>query len=540
MQNSSGYDGSVKFQGATAVSPTSLLASSEPSHFPCTLDSGAHVPLQFTRQAFPNSWRLYSSKANLAGGQFKFGQPDLRAKAALTSAHITSNQAKIWHNFNWSVRWHCDRVPIGFASSSLEAFGKQDENGKVEESDDGSSDMMSADRRKRVLILMSDTGGGHRASAEAIKTTFQLEYGDEYQVSITDLWTEHTPWPFNQLPKSYSFLVKHDTLWKATFHGTAPRFVHQPHFAFTSVFIARKVMRGLLDHRPDVIVSVHPLMQHVPIRILKARGLLKKIPFTTVITDLSTGHPTWFHRLVTRCYCPTKEVADRAQKVGLMPSQIRVHGLPIRPSFCKVARPKKELRRDLGMDDDLPAVLLMGGGEGMGPVEATAKALGQSLYNDQTGRAIGQLVVICGKNKRLIKKLQSIGWSMPVQIRGFERNMEDWMGACDCIITKAGPGTIAEAMICGLPLLLNDYIAGQEVGNVPYVVNNGAGKFCKDPKKIANIVAEWFGCKAEELQEMSRNALKLARPDAVFKIVHDLDELVRQKEGISVPALSFT
>lgn len=103
------------------------------------------------------------------------------------------------------------------------------------------------------------------------------------------------------------------------------------------------------------------------------------------------------------------------------------------------------------------------------------------------------------------------------------------MGACDCIITKAGPGTIAEAMIRGLPIILNGYIAGQEAGNVPYVVDNGCGKFSKSPEQIAKIVADWFGPRSDELKMMSQNALKLARPDAVFKIVHDLHELVRQK-----------
>ena len=78
------------------------------------------------------------------------------------------------------------------------------------------------------------------------------------------------------------------------------------------------------------------------------------------------------------------------------------------------------------------------------------------------------------------------------------------------------------------------------MGNVPYVVNNGAGKFCKDPNKIAQIVAEWFGPKAGELQEMAQNALKLAKPDAVFKIVHDLNELVRQKEKVIEPSLAFS
>nr|GFC82344.1 probable monogalactosyldiacylglycerol synthase, chloroplastic isoform X2 [Tanacetum cinerariifolium] len=138
--------------------------------------------------------------------------------------------------------------------------------------------------------------------------------------------------------------------------------------------------------------------------------------FTTVITDLSTCHPTWFHKLVTRCYCPTDEVAKRALKAGLQPSQIKVYGLPVRPSFVKPVRPKDELRKELGMDEDLPAVLLMGGGEGMGPIEATCKALGKALYDENLGEPIGQLLVICGRNQKLANKLQAIEWKIPVQV----------------------------------------------------------------------------------------------------------------------------
>lgn len=184
------------------------------------------------------------------------------------------------------------------------------------------------------------------------------------------------------------------------------------------------------------------------------------------------------------------------------------------------------------MDEHLPAVLLMGGGEGMGPIEATARALGDALYDENLGEPIGQVLIICGRNKKLAEKLRSIDWKIPVEVKGFVTKMEDCMGACDCIITKAGPGTIAEAMIRGLPIILNDYIAGQEAGNVPFVLENGIGKFSKSPKKIAKIVSEWFGSKADELQRMSQNALKHARPDAVFKIVHDLHELVRQRSFV--------
>ncbi|CAN6195987.1 unnamed protein product [Urochloa humidicola] len=521
--------------------PTPTAEPALPAAFLCVPSPLLSAPLPgaaFSASPAPSSHHASFLPRPRGGGP--------RALSAAISAPGPASSAaarlhRMWGKFARFVRLHGNQIaPLGFASLGLGFGGGEggggsagggggggggdvDAVGEVEEA------AARAEAPKKVLILMSDTGGGHRASAEAIKAAFIQEYGDDYQVFVTDLWTDHTPWPFNQLPRSYSFLVKHGPLWKMTYYGTAPRVIHQPHFAATSTFIAREVAKGLMKYQPDVIISVHPLMQHVPLRVLRSKGLLDKIPFTTVITDLSTCHPTWFHKLVTRCYCPSTEVEKRALKAGLKPSQIKVYGLPVRPSFVKPVRPKDELRRELGMDEDLPAVLLMGGGEGMGPIEATAKALGDTLYDENLEEPTGQILVICGRNKKLANRLQSINWKVPVQVKGFVTKMEECMGACDCIITKAGPGTIAEAMIRGLPIILNGYIAGQEAGNVPYVVENGCGKFSKSPKQIAKIVADWFGPKSDEFKVMSQNCLKLARPDAVFKIVHDLHELVRQK-----------
>ncbi|KAF5199060.1 Processive diacylglycerol beta-glucosyltransferase [Thalictrum thalictroides] len=306
---------------------------------------------------------------------------------------------------------------------------------------------LGAEKTKNVLILMSDTGGGHRASAEAIRDAFHLQFGDQYRIFVKDVWKEYTGWPLNDMESQYKFMVKHVQLWKVAFHGTSPRWIHCAYLAALAAFYAKELEVGLMEYKPDIIISVHPLMQHIPLWVLKWEGLQKKVVFVTVITDLNTCHRTWFNTGVTRCYCPSEEVAKRALVDGLDSSQIRVFGLPVRPSFCRAIISKDELRDELELDPKLPAVLLMGGGEGMGPVKKTAKALGDALFDELLGHPIGQIVVICGRNKTLASTLESIQWKVPVKIRGFEPQMEKWMGACDCIITKAGPGTIAEALI---------------------------------------------------------------------------------------------
>lgn len=88
------------------------------------------------------------------------------------------------------------------------------------------------------------------------------------QVDVVDVWTEHTPWPFNRMPQSYGFMVKHSFLWWTSYTLTQPRCVHVNMQRLTRLVSGRRVAAALLAHAPDLVVSVHPLMQFVPLRVL--------------------------------------------------------------------------------------------------------------------------------------------------------------------------------------------------------------------------------------------------------------------------------
>lgn len=260
---------------------------------------------------------------------------------------------------------------------------------------------------------------------------------------MKDVWKEYTGWPLNDMERSYKFMVKHVQLWKVAFHSTSPKWIHSCYLAAIAAYYAKEVEAGLMEYKPEIIISVHPLMQHIPLWVLKWQELQKRVLFVTVITDLNTCHPTWyillawfsllekmlaakffffnllwfrFHPGVNRCYCPSQEVAERALFDGLDESQVRVFGLPVRPSFARAVLVKDDLRKELEMDQDLRAVLLMGGGEGMGPVKETAKALEEFLYDKENRKPIGQMVVICGRNKKLASALEAIEWKIPVKV----------------------------------------------------------------------------------------------------------------------------
>ena len=379
---------------------------------------------------------------------------------------------------------------------------------------------------KRIMILITDAGGGHRASATALRDAFVLRYGERFQIDIVDLWQKHTPTPLNRLPRAYRFMVNDvPHLYEFLFKSFERPQVNDAVMNAVYRWVKKPVSQAIRAYAPDLVISVHALMQDVPLRVLKRMGL--RIPFVTVVTDLATIHPTWLNPGVTLCFVPNAEAYRQALEAGLRPEQVRQYGLPVRPAFAEQLRPKPELRRELGLHPDLPAVLVVGGGEGTGPVGKIAQALSARLADAAPdGRPAGQMVVICGRNRALYRKLSERSWPIPVVVNGFVENMPEWMAASDCIVTKAGPGTIAEALISSLPMVLSGYIAGQEAGNAAYVLKHGVGTYSENPAEIAEIVARWFGPEREELARMSARAREMGRPQSTFHIVEEIAALL--------------
>ncbi len=378
---------------------------------------------------------------------------------------------------------------------------------------------------QRVLILMSDTGGGHRASAQALMGVFAERYADRFDVQMIDLWRHYTPWPINQVPKSYRTLVTDAVwLWKMAWRASEKEFLTEPSLRLVGRLVRKAMCRAFIEYQPDLVISVHPLMQHAPLHLIRHQ-LGMTIPFVTVVTDLVSIAPIWYHPGVALCFVASEEAVRRARRAGLRDDQIRLCGLPIRPAFSRPVGEKTDLRLALSLDADRLTALLVGGGEGMGPVGDIARSIAERLAAD--GRH-AQLVIICGRNEELRQKLAAQRWPIPVRVEGFVQNMPDWMAASDCVVTKAGPGTIAEALICGLPILLSGFVPGQEEGNVPFVVDNDVGAYSNKRTEIAAILSRWFGPEQAKLAQMGVKAKSMGRPQATFEIVDEIAKLMEK------------
>jgi len=172
-------------------------------------------------------------------------------------------------------------------------------------------------------------------------------------------------------------------------------------------------------------------------------------------------------------------------------------------------------------------VLLVGGGDGLGPLFDTARALDAALPIDGPPP---QLVVVTGRNAALRERLRAQPWRLPVRVEGFVNNMPEWMAAADVLVTKAGPGTITEGLLSGLPLVLIGKVPGQEDGNVDFVVGNGVGAWEPRPERAAGALRVWLEPGNPALPLMSAKARQLASPDAAADIAADILELTARRE----------
>jgi len=375
------------------------------------------------------------------------------------------------------------------------------------------------DRPKRVLFLMSDTGGGHRAAADAIRAAMSERYPHAYTFALVDVYRHYTPFPFNRLPELWPLWVHWARpTWKWGYALTNTRGSGDALMAFLQHVWARGLRRLVCEQPADVVVSVHALFSR-PLMWAYRRFCPKRPPFFTVVTDLWTTHAFWYEPHVERCFVPTRPAYARALRFGLRPEQLRLTGLPVHPQFGRVA--PERARQELGLRPNLPVVLLAGGGDGVGPVYPIAREI------DRRAAPL-QLVIVAGRNAALRARLAAERWQHPTLIYPFVNHMAQLMVAADILVTKAGPTTIGEACAVGLPMVLSGAIPGQEDGNVRFVVEGGAGVYTPGARRVADAVMEWLAEGEPALARRAERARALGRPEAVWRIA---EEIHRQAQG---------
>ena len=369
--------------------------------------------------------------------------------------------------------------------------------------------------KKRVLILMSDTGGGHRACAEAIEAALNSRYGkDSLEVELFDVFRV-SRFPMNIMPEFYPWLIKHSqSIW-----GYGYQLVNSPKRAKLLSKLIYQVNKKRLEEivqskQVDVVVSVHSVITNPA--LWAWQKVEKRPPFLAVITNLISTHPIGYNPDAELTLLPNEIAMEQALACDMPAEKLEITGIPVHPAFSQAYASKAELREKLGWAKDKVTVLMVAGGDGMANLSEIALEINQRQLDIQ-------LVIVAGRNKALKSQLETMNWHNEAHIYPFVSNMPELMNAADVIVTKAGPSSICEAAVAGLPMILISAIPGQETANIAYVVDNCAGAWSPKASQVADTLQAWLADK-NLLETMSSNTQKLANPHAADSIAEHIME----------------
>ena len=376
-------------------------------------------------------------------------------------------------------------------------------------------------KKPHILFLFSDTGGGHRSSTESIIEALHLEFGDSITTEMVDFLKGGAPLPFNKMPDWYPEMVKAPHFWGLSFKISDGRLRARAITASMWPYIGKATKALVKNHPADMIVAVHALATTAFLKALSDGDVDDRPHFITVVTDMVTSHALWFDTRADLSLVPTEMARQRALAYDMPPEKLRIVGQPL-PERCAVpSGTKSELREKLGLPQDLFIALLVGGGDGMGPIKETAEAIANS------GLYLG-LVIVAGRNEKLQAELETTDFGIPTFVYGFTKELPDFMRASDVLITKAGPGTIAEALAAHLPLILFARLPGQEDGNVTYVEETNTGVWAPNPEDVVRTLARWI-THPPTREKVVENCKAVAQPEASRNIAR----IIGEKLGIS-------
>ncbi|MFC1576798.1 glycosyltransferase [Candidatus Omnitrophota bacterium] len=347
---------------------------------------------------------------------------------------------------------------------------------------------------KKILIVYATAGIGHAKAAFASEKAFgelKIRYPglkgkvEDCEITVIDSLDYTTRFFRSSYQGTYLIMVKHLLLlWGFMYYLTNIRLVDlfvRKARRLTNWMHGRRLVKFLLDTRPDVIISTHFLAAEVISR-MKEKGLIDT-HLMCVVTDYRM-HAFWVASGVDVYIVGSEAARQDLMRWGVEPSRVKVLGIPVGPEFITGSGPNKDVsRRKLGLKEGLFTVLLVGGGFGIGPMEEIVRIISRI-------KSPLQIAVICGYNKGLLKKIKALkkGSSMNIQEFAFVENMYDFMDAADVLISKSGGITVSEALAKELPMLIASPIIGQESRNCEFLTGRGAAVRIKALSDIAVVL----------------------------------------------------
>jgi len=234
------------------------------------------------------------------------------------------------------------------------------------------------------------------------------------------------------------------------------------------------------------------------------------LPLVAVLTDY-IPHSYWIYDQVDYYITPSEEVTARLEKKGVPLDKMRAYGIPFDHKFNRELA-RREIFLKLQLDEQKPVILIMGGGQGLGPIRTIVKSL-ENVSQDL------QELVVCGTNKKLYRALkrEAKKYKKDIRIFGFIDNVNELMRISKIIISKPGGVTTAEVLSLRLPMIIVKPIPGQETSNTEFLTRFGAALKVEEPREI-NFAVDELLKDNQKLERLRGCAAKIAKPNASLDI----------------------
>jgi processive 1,2-diacylglycerol beta-glucosyltransferase len=364
----------------------------------------------------------------------------------------------------------------------------------------------AASKPNSVMVLSAAAATGHLRAADALVSAFDAKGVSAHHIEVlrytnpvfrkiySDLYVELMTrgpdllgWLYKTFDRPWQFQKRRLALDRL---NTGPLF---------------KLIR---QENPDLALCTHFLPAEILLYLRKKKIL--DIPIGVVVTDFD-AHAMWLLQNVDWYFVACEETRVYLAALGIPTETIFVTGIPIDPIFG-VEKPKAETRIHLGFDPDKTTLLVSPGGFGVGPVESLIRTIHEIRHPIQ-------IVVICGRNKRLEDHLKNFSDRRhPMKVIGFTNEMDSWMAASDLLVGKAGGLTSSEALARGLVLVIVNPIPGQEERNSDHFLEEGVGIRCNNLPALAYKIDTLLSDQ-ERFSRMQQAVKRLARPHAAFEVV---------------------
>lgn len=372
----------------------------------------------------------------------------------------------------------------------------------------------------KVLFLSVPTGGGHHQAAKAMKNYFADRR--DVECRVLDVAENVNTALAEAVSKGYILTTKvAPRLYGSLYDLLDTRDNSQSEVSRATRVLSTAFRKNLYDYiksfKPDIIVSTHLFATITINRIAKHHAMRAKL--ISIVTDF-TIHPMWEQARSDYFITASELLSFKALKKWGTTENVLPLGIPIGPKFAE-KMPAEKARELLGIENKFTVLVMMGSmGYGTSTIDMLKKL--DNLDEDF------QLLVVCGSNEKLKKKIDKMKLKKKLVCYGFVDNVDVLMDACNCIITKPGGLSTSEALAKHLPILMLDPIPGQEDRNKEFMLNNGIAMYISETFSADEAVFQLINYPFKS-ETLCKNAERFARPHAARDLGEFMIKIYNEK-----------